>query len=174
MAGKIIKTLVITLLFTAMSQTLSAQNTEVVRQIPDTLFRTAPVLDSTYLNRDIFTILSATGLNRSTVKINQSSEIESAMRSIIANATQKKLNGFRIRIFFDNKQDARVKSESVRLSFIEQFPGTGVYRTYDNPYFKGTIGDFRTKSDAMRMLKRVEGLYPSAFIVREHINFPPL
>ncbi len=174
MAGKIIKTLVITLLITAISQALSAQNNEEAKQIPDSLFRTAPVLDSTYLNRDIFTILSATGLNRSTVKINQSSEIESAMRSIIANATQKRLNGFRIRIFFDNKQDARVKSESVRQSFIEQFPGTGVYRTYDNPYFKVTVGDFRTKSDAMRMLKRVEGLYPSAFIVREHINFPPL
>ncbi len=174
MVRSIIRTLVLTALFLSCTEVISAQIREELRPVPDTLFRRAPVIDSAYLNRDIFAILTSTGLNRSVVVINQSSEIESAMRSIIAGASLKKLSGFRIRIFFDNKQDARVKSEAVRQSFIEQFPGTGVYRTYDNPYFKVTVGDFRTKSDAMRMLKRLEGLYPSAFIVREHINFPPL
>jgi len=140
----------------------------------DTIFRRAPVIDSSYLNRDIFEIIAKPALNRSVVNIKQSQAIVTSMQNHIANASQKRINGYRIRIFFDNKQDARVKSESISQAFSENNPGVGVYRTYDAPYFKVTVGDLRSKSDAMKMLKRLQGSYPSAFIIREQINFPPL
>ncbi|PKO98321.1 MAG: hypothetical protein CVU13_10745 [Bacteroidetes bacterium HGW-Bacteroidetes-8] len=140
----------------------------------DTTFRRAPVIDSSYLNKDIFELIARQALNGSVVKLKQSQDIVTSMQNHIANSSQKKINGYRIRIFFDNKQDARVKSENIRQSFTESFPGVGVYWTYDAPYFKVTVGDLRSKSDAMKMLKRLQGSYPSAFIVREHINFPPL
>jgi hypothetical protein len=140
----------------------------------DTTFRRAPVVDSSYLNKDIFELIARQALNGSVVKIKQSPDIVTLMQSHIANASQKKISGYRIRIFFDNKQDARIKSENIRQSFAQSFPGVGVYWTYDAPYFKVTVGDLRSKSDAMKMLKRLQVSYPSAFIVREHINFPPL
>ncbi len=140
----------------------------------DTIPKGVLHVDSTYLNKDIFTIIAERSLNRSSVNIKQSPHIAQAVYDQIANASLKRVNGYRIRIFFDNKQDARVKSQALEQSFPEQFPGVGVYRTYDNPYFKVTIGDYRSRSDAMRMLRSVEALYPSAFIVREPINFPPL
>ncbi len=140
----------------------------------DTIPKGVIHIDSTYLNKDIFSIIEERSLNRSNITIKQSPHIAQAVYSQIANASLKRVNGYRIRIFFDNKQDARVKSQELERSFPEQFPGVGVYRTYDNPYFKVTIGDYRSRSDAMRMLRMVEALYPSAFIVREPINFPPL
>lgn len=133
-----------------------------------------PLIDSSYLNRDIFEILSADKYGEGSVIINQSAAIENQFRNLILNSSQRKINGFRIRVFFDNKQDSRVKSESVKDSFIELFPEIEAYRTYDNPYFKVTVGDFRTRSDAMKFFRRIERLYPSAFIVRESINFPSL
>ena len=36
-----------------------------------------------------------------------------------------------------------------------------------------TVGDFRTKSEALGLLNRVKGMFPSAFIVKEQINYPP-
>lgn len=140
----------------------------------DSTFRRAPVVDSSYLNRDIFELITRQAINGSVVKIKQSQDIVTSMQNHIANASQKRINGYRIRIFFDNKQDARVKSESISQSFAESYPWVGVYRTYDAPYFKVTVGDLRSKSDAMKMLKRLQGSFPSAFIVRENINFPPL
>ncbi|MDP3437804.1 MAG: hypothetical protein Q8S04_11225 [Bacteroidales bacterium] len=140
----------------------------------DTTFRRAPVVDSSYLNKDIFELIARQALNGSVVKIKQSQDIVTSMQNHIANASQKKINGYRIRIFFDNKQDARIKSENIRQSFSQNYPGVGVYWTYDAPYFKVTVGDLRSKSDAMKMLRRLQGSYQSAFIVREHINFPPL
>ena len=46
------------------------------------------------------------------------------------------------------------------------------YRTYANPYFKVTVGDFRNRSEAMELLTRIKPLFPSAFIVKEHICSP--
>lgn len=128
----------------------------------------------TLYRQDIFKILSEPGRTNSTVTIMQNSHITNAFYNYIESASKKRLNGFRIRIFFDNRQDAREASLNLENSFRELYPGVGVYRTYTNPYFKVTIGDFRNRSDAMRMLKDIERTFPAAFIVREQINFPPL
>ena len=58
--------------------------------------------------------------------------------------------------------------------FKGMYPGIAAYRTYSNPFFKVTVGDFRTKSEAMRLLQQVKGSFPSAFIVKETINYPPV
>ncbi len=143
----------------SVSQKVSAQETE---------FR------DTIVRQDIFTILSQPGRGGSSFSIKQSPHITNAFYNYIENASKKRINGFRVRIFFDNKQDAREMSLNLENSFRELYPGIAVYRTYTNPYFKVTVGDFRTRSDAMRLLKQLESNYQSAFIVREHINFPPL
>ena len=35
-----------------------------------------------------------------------------------------------------------------------------------------TVGDFRTKSEAMELLERIKHEFPSAFVVKENISFP--
>ncbi len=146
---------------------ISAQN-------PDSIYVQPPLLDSAYLNVNIFSLLSQRGVNGSEVTINQSRKIEEAVNFYILNADKRRINGYRIRIFFDNRQDARVKSEEIKNAFTEKYPDLGVYRTYTYPHFKVTVGDYRTKSEAMRKLRAVERDFPAAFIVREQINFPPL
>ena len=46
------------------------------------------------------------------------------------------------------------------------------YRSYVNPYFKVTVGDFRTRSEAMQLLMEIKSDFPAAFIVKENINYP--
>lgn len=132
------------------------------------------VLDSSYLNKDIFEIINERDYFGSKIVINQRWETKQKLIDYIATADMRTIPGYRIRIFFNNDQHARDKSEELVESFSQDYPAIGVYRTYDNPYFKVTVGDLRTKSDAVKMLKIVEKDYPSAFIVRENINFPPL
>ncbi len=133
-----------------------------------------PVMDSTYYLRNIFTMLGEQGPASNKVIIEQPKVLESAFVSHISQSVGKKINGYRIRIYSGNNQFARNESGTVASQFLSQYPGISVYRTYTNPYFKVTIGDFRTKSDAMRMLKIIEGPFQAAFVVREVINFPPL
>jgi hypothetical protein len=35
-----------------------------------------------------------------------------------------------------------------------------------------TVGDFRTKDEALRLFNELKILYPSAFIIKENINYP--
>lgn len=132
-------------------------------------------VDSSLVGINIFSLLSQDGINGSgTVVINQSNAVRNAMSRHIAANQNKKINGYRIRIFFDNSQLARINSESIANSFSSAYPGIGVYRGYDNPYFKVTVGDFRTRVDAMQFLQEIKNSYPSGFVVKDEINYPTL
>ncbi len=108
------------------------------------------------------------------VVIHQSKDIQDlVLNHSLRNAT-KKMSGFRVRIFFDSNQKARQQSESTATNFTALYPDVPVYRVYENIYYKVAVGDFRTKSDAMRFLRAIKKDYPSAFIIKENINYPSL
>ena len=90
----------------------------------------------------------------------------------IQNASKPGMQGFRIRIFIDLDQSSRTKSEEVMNAFMEHFPGMAIYRTFDSPYYKVSVGDFRTRDEAIRMQNQLNWKYPKAFIIPEWINFP--
>lgn len=161
------------LLFVTSSIFVYSQEIETAR---DTTVITVkpPLLDSTLLNRNIFSILKETGPSMNRVTIDQSNSIESLLQRHITNSAGRKITGYRVRIFFDNKQDARNRSEAAAGQFASQFPEIRVYSTYEKPFFKVTVGDFRTKSEAMQLLKKIEGEYRSVFLVKETINYPAI
>jgi hypothetical protein len=94
------------------------------------------------------------------------------MRQHIEKNASRTLSGYRVRIFFDNKQTARNESELTVEKFRAMYPDVAVYRTYTNPYFKVTVGDCRTKSEAMKLLSRIKRSFSSAFVVKENIELP--
>ena len=127
----------------------------------------AAAVDSSLVGKSIFNLLP-------NVTVHQSQGILSSMNKQIASNSSRRMTGYRVRIFNDNKQNSRGASEAAMGRFKGMFPGVAAYRTYSNPFFKVTVGDFRTKSEAMRLLQQVKGSFPSAFIVKETINYPPV
>ncbi len=110
------------------------------------------------------------------VTINQSVAISrAAERQIVFNMENSlETEGYRIRIFFDNRQDSREASAQAEKMSRKIFPGYMTYRTFIYPNFKVTIGDFRTKADAQIALKEVAKYFPSAFVVKERMKFPEI
>ena len=82
----------------------------------------------------------------------------------------RRAQGYRVRIYFDNSQNARTISEQIVDTFKVHYPGVPVFRIYDNPYFKVTVGEFRSKSDAMRFLEAIRREYPTVFLVKESFS----
>lgn len=127
-------------------------------------------VDSSLVGRDVFRMISDTP--GGSAAISQSEQVKSAFtRQINANGNRK-LQGYRVRIYFDNSQDARSRSEYIARSFEENYPDIAVYRNHVSPYFKVTVGDFRTKAEAQRFADSISGQYPSVFLVKEPINYP--
>ncbi len=126
-------------------------------------------VDSTLIGRSVMSLITS---GSSSVEVSRTAQVDVAFDKYLKNNSDKKINGYRIRIFFDNKQTARVQSEELEKRFIETYPQYPVYRTYTNPYFKVAVGDCRTKSDAARLLREIQIEFPNAFIIRDVINYP--
>ena len=123
-------------------------------------------VDSTLVGRNILSVLG-TG-----VTVNQSRAMRTAFDNYVSNNAAKKMTGYRIRVYFDNGQNARNRSEAIARSLSGTYPGLGVYRTYESPNFKVTVGDFRTKDEALRIYHSLKASYPTSIILKETINYP--
>ena len=99
-----------------------------------------------------------------------SDSLEKAMTEQVEKNKARKTQVYRVRIYFDNSKDARTISQQIVDTFSVYHPGVPVFRSYDNPYFKVTVGEFRTKSDAMRFLEAIRKEYPTVFLVRESFS----
>ena len=105
------------------------------------------------------------------VTIHQSEEMRTALEAHIDRNERRAAQGdtkqtFRIRIFFDSGQNARAASEAAAARFRSLHPGVSVSRTYKDPFFKVTVGNYATKADAAAALKGIQAEFPAAFIVR--------
>jgi hypothetical protein len=90
------------------------------------------------------------------------------------NESIKGMNGFRVEIFFSSALDARQKALQTKAVFLRDYPDMNVYVIYVSPDFKVRVGDFRTKNEALALMKLVQNQFPKAFIVPDIIEFPNL
>ena len=137
------------------------------------VYRHVVGVDTLLAGKDVFHVmpLKAKG-DKADVEIYQSQDIANSLRGQVRANSSRAIGGYRVRIFFDNKQSARTASEETLRKFESMYHDVKAYRTYANPYFKVTVGDFRTKSEAMELLSRIKRDFPSAFVVKENIGFP--
>ena len=123
-------------------------------------------MDTTLVGRDIMSLVG------SKVNVSQSSAVRNALNNYIRSNSGKKIQGYRIRVYYDNTPQARTRSESIAAYVRTQFPDNGVYRTFEAPNYKVTVGDFRSKEEALKIYMTLKGIYPTAYIIKENINYP--
>lgn len=123
-------------------------------------------VDSTLLGRSVLSVLG------SGVTVNQSAAMKSAFDSYVSANDSKKVTGYRIRVYYENSQNARNRSEAIARTISGTYPGIGVYRTFESPNFKVCVGDFRTKDEALKIYHALKSSYPTAIILKETINYP--
>ena len=79
------------------------------------------------------------------------------------------IDGYRIRIFFDNSQTAREEILKDQIKYNKLFPKDTTYVEYDAPYFRLTAGNFLNHEEAQIKLSNVVPHFRSAFIVSAKI-----
>lgn len=104
----------------------------------------------------------------------QSPALGNAFVEYVSENASRKVMCYRVRIYFDSSRDAREVSESIETRFSEMYPDIPVYRIYNSPFFKVTVGDFRTRDEAHRFANSIAGQFPSSFLVKETTHFPSL
>lgn len=151
-----------TLVVSVLACSLASAQEQRYEYVDSVVYVPTASLDSSLVGRDALADLT----------VHQSKDIADAFRSHVSRNQARVVSGYRVRIFFDNSQSSRSVSEATLSAFRSRYPGYAAYRSYVNPYFKVTVGDFRTRSEAMQLLQLIKPSYPSAFIVKENINYP--
>jgi hypothetical protein len=175
---KTTKTLIVFLIAAVLSGLNAASAQEIVvpegYELADSIvYRPVSAVDTTLAGKNILYIMPKKDMGSiADVNVYQADTISQAVLEHVAANADRAMNGYRVRIFFDNKQSARTASEETLKRFESMYHDVVAYRTYANPYFKVTVGDFRTKSEAMALLERIRYEFPSAFVVKENIAFP--
>jgi len=123
---------------------------------------------------DVFTRFESGKPGQGTVKITQDVNIRNLVN--LHASQQRKMNGikgYRICIYLGSGQEANKKADQERAKFISRYEDVKSYKRFEYPYFKVYVGDFRTKSEALRFLKKIERNYSDeAFIREDIIAFP--
>ena len=171
------KRLLLVLSLVLLSPALRAQNVDPVVE-PGTdstgLREFRPNVHPDYDGRDIFVLLHERERGQGSVTLRQPQGLMEAFRNQVYKNGKRRINGYRIRIYSGNSQDARRRCDEIAVGFAASHPDIPVYKSYSNPFFKVTVGDFRTRDEALLFAESISGRYPSAFLVREPINYPSL
>ncbi len=83
-----------------------------------------------------------------------------------------KMEGFRVEIFFSSALNARQNAQNIKSEFLSAYPDVNVYITYVSPDFKVRVGDFRTRNEALKLMKEIQYKFPKAFVVPDLIELP--
>jgi len=120
---------------------------------------------------DIFTKLLAKEENKGTIIIQQNSGIANLIqRNIDLNKEFRGVPGFRIQIYFGSGNQAKDDALKIRKEFRDNNPNLETYLTYEAPYFKVRVGDYRNRYEAYIALRKISEKYTSAFLVDDLIT----
>ncbi len=87
------------------------------------------------------------------------------------NLQKQTIPGYRIQIYFGA---IRQKALEAKADFASKHPNITTYLSYQQPNFKVRAGDFRTRLEAQKLLKEIQGWYSTSFIVQDDIRIPAL
>lgn len=108
-----------------------------------------------------------------TLRVNQDSRVERLMqKQRDVYAASNTMNGFRIQIFMEIGNEAVDHANVVKAEFEEQYPGLPIYLSYEQPYYRLRVGDFRNRVEAEKYLRILKPQYKVAFVTADVINPP--
>jgi hypothetical protein len=116
--------------------------------------------------------IEANSQNNGHVIILQNPVIDTLVQKhVVLNQLQPTIDGWRIQIFFESGNNAKILANRSRDRFLEIYPDQGAYLTFNEPYYKVRIGNFRTRMDAEGFLQNIISEFPTAYIVPDNVYF---
>ena len=109
------------------------------------------------------------------LSVNQDPCVKKMLKWHIENNKKRDgVEGYLVEIFFSSAMNAKEIAKEKKVKFLSLYPNYNVHIIYSAPNFRVRIGDFRTKSEALKLYKKIKKDYPGAFIVPGIIDFPLL
>ena len=92
-------------------------------------------------------------------------------KNIAKNNINKTISGYRIQLFSGNE---RINANNIKTKFLRLFPEQAAYLSYQQPYFKIRVGDFRSRLEAKLFYNKIKEEFSESIIIQDKINLPKL
>lgn len=116
-------------------------------------------------------VYSQTSIDTGQIQFIQDKKIGELITKHIQLNEKAGISGYRIKIHFGADKNL---AKEIKVKFISIYPNVPAYEKYDQPNFNIRVGNFRTKLEAYKFLKQIQGEFASAFIVQDEIEFPTI
>lgn len=111
--------------------------------------------------------------SKGSLHVKQDSRVDRLMkRQRDVYAVSNTLNGFRVQIFMEIGNEAVDHAEVVKKEFTKSFPEIPIYLSYEQPYYRLRVGDFRNRIEAEKYLRLIKPQFSLAFVTADVINPP--
>ena len=123
----------------------------------------------------LLAVLAMSGYSqkKGSLHVDQDSRIERLMKKqrdvYAANNT---MSGYRVQIFMEIGNEAIRHAEAMKRSFMEAFPELPIYLSYEQPYYRLRVGDFRNRVEAEKYVRLIKPKFSLAFVTADIINPP--
>ena len=87
-------------------------------------------------------------------------------------AASSTMNGFRVQIFMEIGNEAVDHANVMKEEFEALHPELPIYLSYEQPYYRLRVGDFRNRVEAEKYLRILKPQYSLAFVTADIINPP--
>jgi hypothetical protein len=125
--------------------------------------------------KNIFSDLAVKKSSQGKIHIFQDAETKVLLNDYVeAKKDEKVMKGYRVQIFFGSGHSARENANTIRNSFVSKYKEVPAHVLFEDPNFKVRVGDFRNKSEALKVLVQIESEYKGAYIVTDYIELPKL
>jgi len=118
---------------------------------------------------DLLMSLQVGGPNNSVKLETDTLLVSNYYKLLNSNKSNSGIPGYRIRIFSGSGVGAKDEQQRVKARFLTLYPDIDAYNRYDEPFFKIYVGDCRTKSEALKLMDKINGNFPNTFIVGDFI-----
>ncbi len=117
-----------------------------------------------FINTSIY---SYSQIQEGIITIDSSDEIKTLIEKKISyNAQIKNQNGYRIQLFYGSETGVR----NIRSKFAKLHPNTPTYIDFDTPDWKIRVGNYKTRLEAERALKKIRANFLYAYIMKYKIR----
>ena len=85
-------------------------------------------------------------------------------------STQTRVRGYRVQMFWGNSSRAdQQKADRIGTQVTTIFPELKYYTSFDSPHWRCRVGDFVSREEANKYLKKLRRISKDAMIVRSEI-----
>ncbi len=77
------------------------------------------------------------------------------------------VDGYRIQLYSGSGPKGKRQALDVKTKFLEEFPDRNISTTYNPPFWRVRVGNYRHKHEALPLLSELKTLFPNCYIVKD-------